>query len=214
LTLADVWYLMAHETDGTTVVTREIGGVTAGIGTDDEVIFIDLPITRPIYIRAREGDHIQEGDVRARGTFELGAGGSELASTTLQTWVVEGITPETVTVRDVATDEPEKWDRVDCEENLATGVVSTNLTAFERVSIVRTGPWDDGVDRGEPHVTATAYGNDGRKFSRTYRLLDPDTDRIEQWHQDRSVETFDENLALEFERRLEDALETDGYTVV
>lgn len=204
---------MAHETEGRTVVTREIGGVTAGIGTDDEEIFIDLPITRPIYIRVREGDHIQEGDVRARGTFELGTGGSELASTTLQTWVVEGITPETVTVRDVATDEPEEWDRTDCEENLATGVVSTNLTDFERVSVVQTGPWDDGVDRGEPHVTATAYGNDGRKFSRTYRLVDA-AGALEHWHQDRAIETFDENLTLEFERRLETTLEADGYTVV
>lgn len=202
---------MAHEIEGRTVVTREIGGVTAGIGTDEGEIFIDLPINRPIYIRVEEGDHIQEGDVRARGTFELGAGGSELASTTLQTWVVEGITPETVTVRDVATDEPEEWNRTDCEENLATGVVSTNLTDFERVSIVQTGPWDDDVDRGEPHVTATAYGNDGRKFSRAYRLVDAGS--IEHWYQDRAIETFDENLTLEFERRLEAALAEDGYTI-
>ncbi|KYH25180.1 hypothetical protein HAPAU_27640 [Halalkalicoccus paucihalophilus] len=204
---------MTHNEEGTTIVTREIGGATVGIGTDEGEIFIDLPINRPIYIRVREGDHVQEGDVRARGTFELGSGGSELASTTLQTWVVEAITPETVTVRDLATDEPEGWDREECEENLATGVVSTNLTDFERVSVVQTGPWDDEADRSDPHVTATAYGDDGRKFSRTYRFIDTETDALEYWHQDRSIETFDENLAAHFERRIEEALTDDGYAV-
>ncbi|MEM4782651.1 MAG: hypothetical protein QXG03_13960 [Halalkalicoccus sp.] len=204
---------MAHENRETTVVTREIQGVTAGIGTDEREIFIDLPINRPIYIRVREGDHVQEGDVRARGTFELGAGGSKLASTTLQTWVVEEITPETVTVRDITTDEPEQWDRADCEESLATGVVSTNLTDFERVSVVRTEPHDteELADR-TPHVTVTAYGNDGRKFTRTYRL-DPETDSLEHWHQDRSIETFDDTLASAFERRVEETLEEDGYAI-
>ncbi len=207
---------MAHENPKTTIVTREIQGKTAGIGLDEHEIFIDLPITRPIYIRVGEGDHVQEGDVRARGTFEVGTGGSELASTTLQTWVVEEITAETVTVCDLATDEPAHWDRKECEENLATGVVSTNLTDFERVSVVRTGSWDDADenegDRGDPHVTVTAYGNDGRKFSRTYRLA-AETETLERWHQDRSIETFDENLAARFERRIEAALGADGYTV-
>lgn len=203
---------MTRETERTTIVTREIGGMTAGVGTDGHEIFIDLPINRPIYIRVREGDHVQEGDVRARGTFELGSGGSELASTTLQTWVVESISPETVTVRDLATDEPERWDREECEENLATGVVSTNLTDFERVSVVQSGPWDDDGD-GDPHVTVTAYGNDGRKFSRTYRFVDTEIDALEYWHQDRSIETFDENLAAHFERRIEQALAEDGYSV-
>lgn len=203
---------MAHEERETTTVTREIQGTVAGIGLDENEIFIDLPINRPVYIRVREDDHIQEGDVRARGTFELGDGGSELASTTLQTWAVEEITSEAVTVRDLTTDEPEQWNRTDCEENLATGVVSTNLTEFERVSIVRTGP-REGEDGGTPHVTVTAYGNDGRKFSRTYRLLDADAGTIEHWHQDRSIETFDDNLAIEFERRVEAALTEDGYAV-
>lgn len=203
---------MTHEERETTIVTREIQGVMAGIGLDEHEIFIDLPINRPIYIRVREGDHIQEGDVRARGTFELGTGGSELASTTLQTWVVEEIASDVVTVRDLTTDEPEQWDRMECEENLATGVVSTNLTEFERITVIQTGPWDEeGSDT--PHLTVAAYGNDGRKFSRTYRLLDADSGEIEQWYQDRSIETFDDNLAIEFERAIETALTEDGYSV-
>lgn len=201
---------MTHHDHGTTIDVREIQGVRVGVGTDPDELFLDLPITRPIYIRVSEGDRIQEGDVRARGSFELSEGGDELASTTLRTWEVLEIGPETVVLRDLASDGREERDREELEYDLATGVLSTNLTEFERVSVVRTGPWDE-EDNTPPHVTVTAYGNDGRKFSRVYHLGEGTT--LEYWRQDRAITEFSDALRDRFERRVAGALEDDGYSV-
>lgn len=200
---------MTHHDHGTTIEIREIQGARVGVGTAPDEIFLDLPITRPIYVRVGEGDHLQEGDVRARGSFELAEGGSELASTTLRTWEVIEIDPETVTVRDLATDGREQWDREKLEHDLSTGVLSTNLTEFERVSVVETGPWED--DEEPAHVTVTAYGNDGRKFTRVYRLRDEGS--LEYRRQDRSITEFGDALRDRFERRIGEALVDDGYSV-
>lgn len=206
---------MTHHDHGTTIEIREIQGARVGVGTAPDELFLDLPITRPIYVRVGEGDRLQEGDVRARGSFELAEGGDELASTTLRTWEVIEIGPETVTVRDLATDGREQWDREKLEHDLSTGVLSTNLTEFERVSVVRTGSWDDDgddEDDGEPaSVTVTAYGNDGRKFTRAYRLRDDGS--LEYRRQDHSIAEFDDTLRDRFERRVGEALVDDGYSV-
>jgi hypothetical protein len=203
---------MTHDDTHTSVVIRDVQGVEVGVGTAADELFLDLPITRPTYIRVREGDHVQEGDVRARGSFELAEGGDELASTTLRTWEVLEIRPDSVVLRDLASDGREERDREELEGDLATGVVSTNLTDFERVSVTQTGPWDDGEEHDTPpHVTVTAYGNDGRKFTRAYRLEDGTI--LEYWHQDRSISEFSDALRDRFERRVGEALSDDGYTV-
>lgn len=202
---------MAHDDQGTTIEIREIQGTQVGVGTDPDELFLDLPINRPIYVRVSEGDHVQEGDVRARGSFELAEGGDELASTTLRTWEVVEIGPGTVVLRDLETDGREERDREELEYDLATGVVSTNLTEFERVTVVRTGPWDDDSD-APPHVTVTAYGNDGRKFSRVYHLGEGTS--LEYWRQDRAITEFSDALRDRFERRVAEALSDDGYSVV
>lgn len=65
---------MTHHDHGTTIEIREIQGARAGVGTAPDELFFDLPITRPIYVRVGEGDHLQEGDVRARDSFDLAEG--------------------------------------------------------------------------------------------------------------------------------------------
>lgn len=57
----------------------------------------------------------------------------------------------------------------------------------------------------------TAYGNDGRKFSRVYHLGEGTI--LEYWRQDRAITEFSDALRDRFERRVAGALKDDGYSV-
>ncbi|WP_247000046.1 hypothetical protein [Halosolutus gelatinilyticus] len=181
---------------------RTIEGVEALVSTDSGEIVLDVPAANPRYIRIEEGDTVQEGDIRAR-TAE------ELASGSLRKWTIETIGPTTVIGTERETGERREWDRESLERKLATGGLSTNLTDFERVNVSGQSDVDD--------VTVTAYGNDSRKFTQTYRPVDSDGDgterRLELTEPDERVETFDPDLRGRFDRAVELALRNDGYAI-
>lgn len=95
-----------------------------------------------------------------------------------------------------------------------TGGLSTNLTDFERVSVTETNGRSDPEGGGpdDATVTAVVYGNDGQKFTLTYRLADGDGDRqLEPSSADKQVETFDDELKERFARAVELGLRSEEY---
>ncbi|MFC7215500.1 hypothetical protein ACFQO4_15590 [Saliphagus sp. GCM10025334] len=193
------------------LASRTIEGVEALVSTESGEVFIDVPAANPRYIRVEEGDVIQEGDARSR-TEE------ELASDSLRKWTVDTIGPETVIGTDRETDERREWDRESLEQKLAIGSLSTNLTDFERVNVGEPRTADrDGGRSDEQLVTVTAYGNDSRKFTQSYRLVDVDEGgderRLEQAKSDKRIEGFADELRKEFNEAVELALRNEGYAV-
>lgn len=192
-----------------TLVPRTVEGTEIMVSTDAEELFLDVPASSPRYIRVGEGDTIQEGDVRSRKE-------QELASSGLKKWTVEAIGTDTVIGTDRETGERREWDRKSLEKQLVTGGLSTNLTDFERVSVTqtngRTDPEGDGP--GDATVTAIVYGNDGQKFTLTYRFADGDGDRqLEPSSADKQVEKFDDELKERFARAVELGLRSEEYAV-
>ncbi|USZ70260.1 hypothetical protein [Natronosalvus halobius] len=193
------------------LASRTIEGVEALVSTESGEVFIDVPAANPRYIRVEEGDVIQEGDTRSR-TEE------ELASDSLRKWTVDTIGPETVIGTDRETDERREWDRESLEQKLAIGSLSTNLTDFERVNVGEPRTADrDGGRSDEQLVTVTAYGNDSRKFTQSYRLVDVDEGgderRLELAKSDKRIEGFADELRKEFNEAVELALRNEGYAV-
>ncbi|UTF53597.1 hypothetical protein [Natronosalvus rutilus] len=193
------------------LTSRTIEGVEALVSTESGEVFIDVPAANPRYIRVEEGDVIQEGDARSR-TEE------ELASDSLRKWTVDTIGPETVIGTDRETDERREWDRESLEQKLAIGSLSTNLTDFERVNVGGSRPADrDDRRSDEQLVTVTAYGNDGRKFTQSYRHIDVDEGgderRLELAKSEKRIEGFEDDLRKEFNEAVELALRNEGYAV-
>ncbi|MFC7240184.1 hypothetical protein ACFQS4_18660 [Saliphagus sp. GCM10025317] len=193
------------------LASRTIEGVEALVSTESGEVFIDVPAANPRYIRVEEGDVIQEGDARSR-TEE------ELASDSLRKWTVDTIGPETVIGTDRETDERREWDRESLEQKLAIGSLSTNLTDFERVNVGEPRTADrDGGRSDEQLVTVTTYGNDSRKFTQSYRLVDVDEGgderRLELAKSDKRIEGFEDDLRKEFNEAVELALRNEGYAV-
>ncbi|MFC6726077.1 hypothetical protein ACFQE1_17245, partial [Halobium palmae] len=128
-----------RETATTTLETRHFQGVRAGVGLTPDEIFVDFPLPSPRYFRIRTGDHLVEGDVR-----RLTA--AELESPRLRNWEIVGITPDRVVGLDRSDDgggERTEWERSWVEEQLVRGGLSTDLTEFERVTVLRRGDRDD-----------------------------------------------------------------------
>ncbi|WP_312909482.1 hypothetical protein [Natronosalvus caseinilyticus] len=193
------------------LASRTIEGVEALVSTESGEVFIDVPAANPRYIRVEEGDVIQEGDARSR-TEE------ELASDSLRKWTVDTIGPETVIGTDRETDERREWDRESLEQKLAIGSLSTNLTDFERVNVggSHTADRDDGRS-DEQLVTVTAYGNDSRKFTQSFRHVDVDEGsderRLELAKSDKRIDGFEDDLRKQFNEAVEFALRNEGYAV-
>ncbi|WP_435064910.1 hypothetical protein [Halobaculum sp. EA56] len=198
--------------------TTTVDGDRARIGTDPSEIYIELRLGSPAYIHVREGDYLQEGDPFRRERVGADA-------PTLDTWEVTEITPETVVARDLDTDEAVTMDRETVERRLATGEYSTNLTDFEWVSVYQVGDWDeydpegdrDDADTrytGRPYVSVVAYGDNGLKYGRRYRFVEPDSTEVYLWKEDRPLRGFDGDVEDLLDRRIRAALEADGYAVV
>lgn len=193
------------------LVSRSIEGVSTLVSTQPGEIFLDVPATDPRYIRVEEGDTVREGDIQSRRE-------EELESPSLRKWTIETIGPETVLGTDQETGEQSEWDRESLEQQLATGSLSTILTDFERVNVLGDPSTADPKANHSDDVTITVavYGNDSRKFTRTYRLTDTDAgDRrhLELKNDDKSVEKLETDLQERFNRVVEDALRNEGYTV-
>ena len=192
-----------------TLVPRTIEGTEVMVSTDAGELFLDVPASSPRYVRVGEGDTVQEGDVRSRNE-------QELASSGLEKWTIEAIGTDTVIGTDQKSGDRREWDRRSLEKQLVTGGLSTNLTDFERVSVTQTDGQNDseGDGPGESTVTAVVYGNDGQKFTLTYRLADGDGDRqLEPASADKQVEKFDDELKERFARAVELGLRSEEYAV-
>lgn len=185
-----------------------IDGVEALINLDPGEIFLDLPVNTPRYIRVREGDQIQEGDVRTQTSQTMG-------SQTLSKWRIDTIATDTVTGVDVETGESKEWDRAWLNQHLGTGEFSVELTDFDRVSVSETpragvSHTDDQQTKASPHVIVTAYGNNGQKFTQLYSATEPgDWESLTLVEQDQHVEEFGEELRETFDAAVTRALELE-----
>ncbi|QLG28433.1 hypothetical protein HUG10_13135 [Halorarum halophilum] len=186
--------------------SRTIEGTETLVNVKVGEIFIDIPAASARYIRVREGDVVREGDIRARAE-------EELESPSLGKWTIETIGPETVIGTDQETGERREWERKTLEQQLATGGLSTNLTDFERVNVTDR----KGEEAEERSVVAVVYGNDGRKFTRTFRPVDGEADgderQLEPTDADERVEEFGAELRERFDRAVELALRNEGYAI-
>ena len=196
-----------------TLTPRTIESTEVLVSTAPGEIFLDVPASSPRYIRIRENEMILEGDVRSREQEEVESAG-------LDRWKVAKIDPDRVIGIDQDTGERRTWKRETLERQLVTGGLSTNLTDFERVSVTRTGGWEDeeGDEPSAQAVVAVAYGNDGRKFTQTYRVVDGGTDgeaerRLTLAKADKRTQKFEAALREQFTRAVELALRSDGYAV-
>lgn len=204
-----------EEQSTTTTTTKRFESFDARFGTDPKEIHIELRMGSHAYIRLREGDYLQEGDAFHRE--QLGVN-----SPTLDTWEVIDITPEIVVGRDLATGDEVAMDREGVEKGLAVGRYSTNLTDFEWVSVYQVGDWDDYDPEdddsgtrytGQPYVSVVAYGDNGLKYGRRYRFVEPESDRLYLWKEDGPLRRFSDEVADRLDRRVRTALEAEGYTV-
>lgn len=200
----------------TTATTKRLKGYDARFGTDPEEIYIELRMGSPAYIHVKEGDYLQEGDAFHRD--QLG-----IDSPILDTWEVIDITPESVVGRSLASGEEIAWDREEIETGLAVGTYSTNLTDFEWVSVYQVGSWQDYDEEaegtglryaGRPYVSVVAYGDNGLKYGRRYRFVEPGSTELYLWKQDEPAGGFREEIEKRLDDRVGHALESEGYRVV
>lgn len=193
-----------------TLVSRTIEGTDVLVGTEPGEIFLDIPATSPRYIRVEEGGIVQEGDVRGKSSMEL-------ESASLKKWRIAEIGSDTVRGVDLDSGKSREWDRETLETRLGIGEYSTDLTDFERVSVTQVGNWhgyQESDGEKEPYVMAIVYGNNGRKFTQTYRFVEPGEQRsLELRRRDRKTEEFDEDLLARFEKATELALRSEGYAL-
>lgn len=194
--------------------TKRFTGFDARFGTHPDEIYVELRLGSPAYIHVREGEYLQEGDAFHREQLRTN-------SPTLDTWGVLDITPETVVGRDIDTGEEVTMDRTEVEKGLAIGRYSTNLTDFEWISTYQVGDWDryDPDDEartrytGRPYVSVVAYGDNGLKYGRRYRFVEPESDEVALWKDDTLDRGFSNEVARRFDERVREALEAAGYTV-
>lgn len=199
---------MSNEYPKKTIEARTIDGIDALVNTDPGEIFIDLPASNPRYIRVREGDRIQEGDVSTRTT-------AEMAGPLLTHWVIESITAETVTGTDTDTGETREWDREQLIRHLAIGGYSAELTTFDRVSVTEIEEWGgrhstEGTEEVKPYVVVIAYGNNGEKYTQLYAATETgDWGSLEVVQQDTHVQNFSNELRKRFDDAVRKALEVE-----
>lgn len=191
------------------LISRTIDGMEALVNAESGEIYIEIPAENAQFIHVKEGDTVQEGDIRSRTAEELEA-------PSLTKWTIETIGRETVVGTDQETGEPHEWDRKSLEKKLAIGEFSTNLRDFDRVSVAgatTTSNHDERLD--EDTITVVLHGNDGQKFTQTYRLVDADSGgnerRVELTESDERLETIDSDLQMRFRRAVEQALRDEGY---
>lgn len=180
-----------------------------------EEILITVRRGRPMYVRVSVGEYIQEGDAFHR---ERMSGGSHLP-----TWEVTEITASTVLGRELATDAEKRWDRDELERGLVVGRYSTNLTDFERISVLQTGQWShydesrEATDRrynSRPDVTVVAYGDNGERYGRRYRFVEGSDSRLELWSEDARIDRFSDEVRTRLDERTSTELEVDGYELL
>lgn len=188
-------------------VYQTIDGVEALINLHPGELFLDIPASTPRYIRVREGDQIQEGDVRTQTS-------QAMKSQTLSKWRVETISEDTVTGVDLETGESQEWDREWLVKHLGSGEFSVELTEFDRVSVSESsGPGaprgDEERDERSLRVIVSVYGNNGQKFTQVYSSDSDDWESLKLVKKNNDVEEFSEELREKFDAAVTEALELE-----
>jgi hypothetical protein len=201
--------MSTHERNGSRYSDHDAEYQTA----PDELFIVVRP-GRPMYIRVTPGDHVQEGDAFHR---------ERMGETRhLPTWEVTEITPSHVLGREVGSDDEKRWDREELERGLVVGRYSTDLTDFERISVIQTGRWseyDESPEQtgtrynGRPYVTVVAYGDNGERYGRRYRFVEGTEDHLELWTQDAAIDRFRDGVRARLDERARAELAADGYTL-
>lgn len=185
-----------------------INGVEALINLDPGELFLDLPANTPRYIRVREGDQIQEGDVHTQTSQTMN-------SQALSKWRIDTISTDTVTGVDVDTGESQEWNREWLIKHLGTGGFSVELTGFDRVSVSETtgigrSHASDQNDEVSPHVIVTVYGNNGQQFIQLYFATEPGNwESLALVEQNQDVHEFSEKLQETFNTAVAKAIEME-----
>jgi hypothetical protein len=189
-------------------VFQTIDGVEALVNLDPGELYLDLPANTPRYIRVREGDQIQEGDVRTQTS-------QTMDSAALAKWHIETISTDSIRGVNIDTGEAQEWDRQWIIQQLGTGGFSVELTDFDRVSVsettgLSTSDPEDQDTEVSPHVTVTAFGNNGQKFTQFYSTTEPgDWESVSVVKRDRRVEDFSNTLRERFDVAVAKALEME-----
>ncbi|MGM0591542.1 MAG: hypothetical protein ACQETI_07930 [Halobacteriota archaeon] len=200
----------ATETDEFTRIERRIiQGREVRIRQHPDEIFVQWRPHRPVYIGVRVGDRIKDAD-------------RDVESARIDQWDVIEITPERVVGTHVRTGDERVWDREVLERGFVVGNYSTNLSDFALVTVLPVGTWDDYdeaatddmVYRGPPYVTVATYGNNGEKYGRRYRFVEPgNATALELWTQDRRIERLPDEIRSTLDAVVRAALEDDGYAL-
>jgi hypothetical protein len=172
---------------------------------DDPVeIYIEWRPGRPVYFGVKVGDRIKDAD-------------RDVESVHITEWEVVEITPEQVVGENQKTGERIEWERDELEQGLVLHRYATNLSEFATVVVHPIGSWEeyeaDDISR-EPFVNVLVFGNNGEKYGRRYRFVEPgETPRVELSDQDASIDRLSSDLQRRLDERVHEALEEDGYTV-
>jgi hypothetical protein len=196
--------------DYTRIERRPIQGQEARIRLDPDEVHVEWRPGRAAYYGVRVGDRVKDAD-------------ADVESVRIDEWEVREITPERVVGEHVRSGEVREWGRRELETGLVVGSYATNLSAFELVTAIPVGSWDDaeadadaddGLYHGRPYVTVVAYGNNGRKYGRRYwRGPRGAESRLEPWNEDLAARELPAALRARLDERVRTALAADGYEV-
>jgi hypothetical protein len=200
------------------VEQRTIQGRTALVHRHPDRVFVEWQAGQPATFGVRVGDRLKDAD-------------ADVSSPGIDEWTVTEISPDRLVGEHVRTGERREFDRERVERGLVVGNYATNLTTFVRVAthavgrpadeVVGDGADDaghgviegaDATDRGRPHVTVVAYGDNGRKYGLRYRYVGGgDGERLTPWDESPPTRALDADRRAELFAAVEAALRADGY---
>ncbi len=194
---------------------RTIQGREALVGLASDEIHIQWQPTRPTYLGVHVGDRIKDA-------------ATDQSSVRIDEWEVVEITPDDVVGTHEHTGDRRTWSRATLERDLAFGTYATNLTCFERVSILPFGDWerydsdsDHGTDpqhelayHGRPYVMVAVYGDNGEKYGLRYAYADTENrSTLLLRAADPNVTRLPSPLRSALDETVWSALEADGYVI-
>jgi predicted DNA-binding protein len=188
----------------TNVEHRTIQGRETRVRELSDEIYIEWRPGRPVYFGVKVGDRIKDAD-------------RDVESAHIPEWEVVEITPDRVAGEHLKTGERTEWERRELEQALVLHRYATNLSEFATLIVHPIGSWaeyDAGTISHEPYLSVVAFGNNGEKYGRRYRFVEPgETTEIEFDDQDMSIDRLPSELQERLDETVRRALEEDGYTV-
>lgn len=188
----------------TSVEHRTIQGRETLVREIPDEIYIEWRPGRPVYFGVKVGDRIKDAD-------------RDVESAHITEWEVVEITPAHVVGENLKTGERTEWDRRELEQALVLHRYATNLSEFATLTVHTVGSWAEyeaGRISHEPYLSVVVFGNNGEKYGRRYRFVEPgETTEIELSDQDVSIDRLSTDLQQRLDETVRQALEEDGYTM-